>query len=322
MAKITETVAAYRLKELQYLQAREQLATWRRTHGYDRDDSWMHGTLLLSPQEFTASLLSELNALRDIISMPEGDRFSPRAKSFIKETGQGTVNSTDGIGQSIANMSGEEFTILRRLVEKRDREAAQVTATAVSTAQHCIPRSLNPEVPSDVYVNMEEKDEGRMNPELTELKPPSAGTGIEATGQQCPPNEGTWETGRTIADGYLLVGMRSNQRGDISSPKERVGTRAGTATTPASSSNTIFRKASRKPEDKTPSEENKQFDPGGKGEKSSPWNAAVILFFFPGGSFGPWEARSLCFVFFVFVYLSICSLFIVRSGEVITFLAS
>ena len=52
--KVMETVAAYRLKELQYFQAREQLATWRRTHGYDRDDSWMHGTLPLSPQEFTA----------------------------------------------------------------------------------------------------------------------------------------------------------------------------------------------------------------------------------------------------------------------------
>ena len=61
-----------------------------------------------------------------------------------------------------------------------------------------------------------------MNPELTELKPPPAGTGLETPGQQYPPNEGIWETGRTIADGYLLVGMGSNQRGDISSPKERV----------------------------------------------------------------------------------------------------
>ena len=56
LAKVTETVSAYRLKEMKYFQAREQLATWRRTHGYDRDDSWMHGTLPLSSQEFTASL--------------------------------------------------------------------------------------------------------------------------------------------------------------------------------------------------------------------------------------------------------------------------
>ena len=38
LAKVTETVAAYRLRELQYFQAREQLATWRKTHGYDRND--------------------------------------------------------------------------------------------------------------------------------------------------------------------------------------------------------------------------------------------------------------------------------------------
>ena len=50
LAKVTETAAAHRLRELQYFQARKKLATSRRTHGYDRDDSWMHGTLPLSPQ--------------------------------------------------------------------------------------------------------------------------------------------------------------------------------------------------------------------------------------------------------------------------------
>ena len=127
-----------------------------------------------------------------------------------------------------------------------------------------------------------------MNPGPTGIETPSAGTGIETSGQQCPPNEGIWETGRTITDGYLLVGMGSNQGGDISSPTERVGTRADTATKPANSSNIIFRKASRKSKDKTPSEENKQFDPGGKGEKPPLWNAAVTVlsFFFLGGALG------------------------------------
>ena len=165
------------------------------------------------------------------------------------------------------DLPDEELATIKRYVERRSCEAAQVTVMPVSTAQHCIPRSLNPEIPSDVYVSMEEKDEDRMNPEPTELETPSAGTGIETPGQQCPPNEGTWETGRTIADDYLPVGMGSNQRGDISSPTEHVGTRDGTAATPANSSNTIFRKASRKPRDETTSKENKQFDPGGKGEK-------------------------------------------------------
>ena len=132
---------------------------------------------------------------------------------------------------------------------------------------------------------MEEKDEGRINPEPTELESPSAGTGLGTPGQQCPPNEGTWETGRAIADSYFLVDVGSNQVEDLSSPTEHVGTQAGTAATPANSSGTIFRKASRKPRDKTTSEENKQFDPDGKGEKPPLWNAAVIgiVFFLSWG---------------------------------------
>ena len=36
LAKVTETVAAYRLKEMKNLQALEKLATWRRMNGFDR----------------------------------------------------------------------------------------------------------------------------------------------------------------------------------------------------------------------------------------------------------------------------------------------
>ena len=148
-------------------------------------------------------------------------------------------------------VSDEEFAMLKRLVEKRDRDAADATVAPVDTAQYRRPHSLTPEIPSDVCVSLEEKaEEGRMNPEPMELEPPSAGTDLETPRPQCPPNGGTWETGRTIADRYLLVGMDSNQGGDTSPPTERVGARAGTATTPTISSNTIFRKASRKLEDK------------------------------------------------------------------------
>ena len=77
----------------------------------------------------------------------------------------------------------DELAAIKRYVERRSREAAQVTVTPVITAQHCIPRPLNPEIPSDVHVNMEEKDEGWINPELTELKLSSAGTGLETPGQ-------------------------------------------------------------------------------------------------------------------------------------------
>ena len=121
---------------------------------------------------------------------------------------QKTMEFFDGLK---GNLPDEELATIKRYVKRRSRKTAQVTVTPVSTAQHCFLRSLNPETPPDVYVSMEEKDEGRMNPELTELEPPSTGAGLETPGQQCRPNEGIWETGGTIADGYLLVGMGSNQ---------------------------------------------------------------------------------------------------------------
>ena len=139
---------------------------------------------------------------------------------------QKTIKFVDGLK---ADLPDEQLAAIKRYVERRSREAVQVTVTPVNTARHCIPRSPNPEISSDVYVSMEEKDESRMNPELTELESSSAGTGLETPAHQCLPNEGISETGRTIADGHLLVGMGSNQGGDISSSKERVGTQAGTA---------------------------------------------------------------------------------------------
>ena len=87
LGKITGTVAAYCLRRMKNLLAVEKLATRRRTYGYDQivagDNQWASRPLPLTPEQFTQSLWSELNALRDTISMPEGDGFSQRAKSFI-----------------------------------------------------------------------------------------------------------------------------------------------------------------------------------------------------------------------------------------------
>ena len=51
LKKVTETVAAYRLKQIKDLH--EKLATWRRMNGFDRvvdgEDSWFHGRRLLPP---------------------------------------------------------------------------------------------------------------------------------------------------------------------------------------------------------------------------------------------------------------------------------
>ena len=61
-------------------------------------------------------------------------------------------------------MSDEEFAILKRLVEKRDREAVQVTVTQVDTVQHSSPCSLDPEPSPDVCVNLE-NNKRRMDPQ-------------------------------------------------------------------------------------------------------------------------------------------------------------
>ena len=192
--------------------------------------------------------------------------------------------------------------MIKRYVARRSREAAQVTVTPVSTVQPCVPRYLNPEMPPDLCINLE-SNEGKMDPELKELEPPSAGTGLETPGEQYPLNEGTWEKGQTIADDYLLVGMGSNQWGDISSPTtEHVDTRAIRTT-----ANTIFPQQGHKPKhEEKGSEENKQFDPGGKGEKAPLWNSVVVFLSFWGESVGPWEARCSCFVFFC-LCVSFCS---------------
>ena len=300
LAKVTETVAAYRLREMKDLQAREKLATWRRMNGFDQfadgEDNWFHGprSLLPTPEEFAASLSSEVNALKDAISMPR----------------QKVGNLINAIEQ--LKVSDEEFAILKRLVEKRGREAAQVIVTPVDTVQYCSPRPQTPEPLSDVCVNLE-NNEGRMDPERDDLGAPSAGTGFKTPGQQCHP---ILETGRTTADGFLTAVVGSNQGGDISSPTERVDTRAGTKITTISadiSSPTEYvgtragtATTLAKCRHKTTREENKQFDPGGKGEKVPLWNAAVILYlFFLGGALG--HGMLVACVSCIFLCVSFCS---------------
>ncbi|CAM9975655.1 unnamed protein product, partial [Ascophyllum nodosum] len=102
-----------------------------------------------------------------------------------------------------------------------------------------------------------------MGPELEELESSSAGTGLETPGQQCPPKEGTWDQERTTASGFLTAGVGSSQGKNISSPTtESVDKQAkGTKTIEDISSTAATPENRRR---KTPSEQNKQFDPGGK----------------------------------------------------------
>ena len=201
LAKVTETVEAHRLQQMKDLLTFKKLATWRRMNGFDRvadgEDNWCHGPRSLppTPEEYTADLRAEVNTLRDSISMPR-----QKVSNLINAIEQGKV-------------SDEEFAILKRLVEKRGREAAQMTVTVVDTVQYCSSSPQTPK-PSPAVCAKLENNEGRMDPERGELKPPSADTGLETPGQQCPPNEGTWEKDRTIADGHSLVWHKTKPKGE------------------------------------------------------------------------------------------------------------
>ena len=199
-----------------------KLATWKRINGFDRiaadDNQWASRPLPLTPEQFTQSLWSEVNALKDAI-----------AEDTVTRRWQKTIDFVDGLKGKIPN---EELAVIKRYVEKRSREVAQaqVTVTPVDALQHCDPCPFDPEPSSSVYVKLE-NTEGKMGPELEELESPSAGTGLETPGQQCPPNEGTWNQGRTTTSGILTAGVGPSQKGNISSPTERATSTRTTADT-------------------------------------------------------------------------------------------
>ena len=265
LAIVTKTVDALRLKKLREFLAYQQLATWRRMNGFDRverEESCFHGhrSLPPTPQEYYAGLWSGVNSLKEAISMPAEDTVTrPRQKDSLDEL-----------------LSNFEFARIKEYVEKRSRgEAAQVqvTVTQVNTVHHCSPCSLDPEPSPSVNV------------ELEELKSSSPGTGLKTPGQQGPPNEGTWEQGRTTANGFLTAGVDSSQKENISSPTtESVDKREKSTATVAGISSTAATPENRRL--KTFSKQNKQFDPGGRREKAPPWDAAVTLPSFSGEKLG------------------------------------
>ena len=227
-AIVTETVNAHYLEKIRQFLAYEKLAAWRRMNGFDRvvesEEIWFdgHRSLSPSPEQYIASLRFELQKLKDAISMP--------AENTVTRPRQKTIDVVDGLrNDSLDEMLANfEFARIKEYVEKRSRDQAQaqVTVTPVDTVQHCSPCSPNPDMLSDVCFTLE-SSEGKMGPELKEFESPSAGTGLEAPGQQCPPNEGIWETGRTTASGILAAGVDSNQGGNVfSTTTESVATRA------------------------------------------------------------------------------------------------
>ena len=255
--RVMGIVAAHRLKQMRTLLMYEELATWRRDNGFDRVEDVDHRSLPPTPEQYYAGLWLEVNALKDAISMP-----LQLLKLF------------NAIEQD--TLSDEEYATLKRCVETRDRDAAQVTVTQVSTVQQCSSIPKTPEPPPDVCVNLE-NNEDEMDPGMEELTSSSTSTGLNTPGQLSPPNEGVWETGRIIADGILTAGVNSSQGGRTPSPPERATRMVTAADIPLAAATPPKRRH------KTSSELNKPFDPGGRGEKAPPWNAAVPLPFFSWG---------------------------------------
>ena len=255
--RVMGIVAAHRLKQMRTLLMYEELATWRRDNGFDRVEDVDHRSLPPTPEQYYAGLWLEVNALKDAISMP-----LQLLKLF------------NAIEQD--TLSDEEYATLKRCVETRDRDAAQVTVTQVSTVQQCSSIPKTPEPPPDVCVNLE-NNEDEMDPGMEELTSSSTSTGLNTPRQLSPPNEGVWETGRIIADGILTAGVNSSQGGRTPSPPERATRMVTAADIPLAAATPPKRRH------KTSSELNKPFDPGGRGEKAPPWNAAVPLPFFSWG---------------------------------------
>ena len=201
---------------------------------------------------------------------------------------QKTAEFVDGLKGKLPDW---ELAEIKRYVEKRCRKEAQAQMTAVTrdaAVQHCSPISPNPDTPPDVCFNLE-NNEDEMDPGMEELTSSSASTGLNTPGQESPPNEGVWETGRITADSILTAGVDSSKKGNISSPMESADTRASekstsTTTTVAGISSIAATPSKRRL--KTFNELNKPFDPGGREEQAPPWKAAVPLPFFSGGKTG------------------------------------
>ena len=262
--RVMGIVAAHRLEQMKEILLYEELAIWRRANGFDRVEA-DHRSLPPTPEQYHAGLRVEVNALKAAISMPirGGPSWQEYKRNIIRKIELGEV-------------SDEDFAVIKLLVETRDRDAAQVTVTQVSTVQQCSSIPKTPEPPPDVCVNLE-NNEDEMDPGMEELTSSSTSTGLNTPGQLSPPNEGVWETGRIIADGILTAGVNSSQGGRTPSPPER--------STSTRTFEDIFSTAAIQENRrlKTFNELNKPFDPGGRGEKAPPRNAAVPLPFFSWG---------------------------------------
>ena len=260
----------------------------------------VHRSLPPTPKEYCASLWSEVDALKDAISIPAESR--PRHKDFMDEL-----------------LAKFEYAEIKRCMDKRCREEeqAQMIFKPVGTVQrYCSPCSPNLDMPSNAYVKLE-NNEGKMGQELEELTSSSASTGLETPGQQGPPNEGTLEQRQTAANGFVTAGVDSSKERNIA-----------TSTTTVSGISSIAATLSKR-RLKTFNETEQAVRPRWERRESPALERAVPLPFFSGAKLGgflsvclwrSWEASSpfslpcVCFPELIF-FLSQVKLFSEAAGS-------
>ena len=82
------------------------------------------------PEQTTSNMWTEVNTLKQAISMSGKERSRRRVESLINELEQGTASLTD-----------EDFARLKPTIrERRGRAAAHGVVTPIDTAQPCNPR--------------------------------------------------------------------------------------------------------------------------------------------------------------------------------------
>ena len=305
--RLQAIVCDHHLKQVKDFLLYNELAIWRRENGFDRVEAVEknrlgdHRSLPPTPEQYYASLWAEVDALKEAISKP------------ARTPWQKTAEFVDGLKGKLPDW---ELAEIKRYVEKRCRKEAQAQMTAVTrddSVQHCSPISPNPDMPSNAFVKLE-NNEGTMSQELEEPTSSLASTGLNTPGQQeSPPNEGVWETERITADSILTAGVDSSKEG--SSPMESVDSRASqesTTTTVAGTSSIAATPSKRRL--KTSSEENKQFDPGGRASPALESGCTSTFLFrercWEASCLPVWGgAARLPFLFFCFVYALFFSCF-------------
>ena len=141
---VWKTGVTHRIKKLKYFRALEKLAAEKRSHRFDwcdvNDGQWFPSRLPPTPEETTAIMWADVNALRKEISLSEKEKSEQRIEEFVIK-----------LEQRVASCTDERLSRFERIImERRGRAAAHaiVASTGTSPAQPSNPDRIVREYPS------------------------------------------------------------------------------------------------------------------------------------------------------------------------------